>query len=295
MSLSKFHSHNSCFISATEEITAGDLKEDLKTRILRGEFVPGTEFVMMSGNHHGKDSTGKVIVGPTDAVLTQGFYYSVFATLSKLEGKTPGQTLWEEKKFDHSHINIFSAEEFDMKTFQSMYHLSEITKKDLKQLANKLHVQSKPIVVIFASCYSYYSEIKDFLCSQGVLATLNLNRDKGEITQGRIFALDQQQREVLKKVRKSVEEDRLQHVFLTGSGGTGKTLLLVEILQMYLAHFKLKGVKTKALVITYDNGISENGRLFEDLTTKYLCNVVSDTDIKVMTFREACKGNGQFK
>ena len=56
---------------------------------------------------------------------------------------------------------------------------------------------------------------------------------------------------------------------------------------MYLAHFKLKGVKTKALVITYDNGISENGRLIEDLRT----NVVSDTNIEVMTFKEACKGN----
>ena len=80
------------------------------------------------------------------------------------------------------------------------------------------------------------------------------------------------------------------NVFLTGSAGTGKTLLLVEILKMYLAHFKLKGVKTKALVITYDNGISENGRLVQDLKTKHLSNVVSDTSIKVMTFREACTG-----
>ena len=150
-------------------------------------------------------------------------------------------------------------------------------------------------MVIFASCFSYYSEIKDFLCSQGVLAALNLNRDKGEITQGRIFALDHQQREILKKIRKCVEEDELQHVFLTGSGGTRKTLLLVEILQMYLAHFKLKGTKTKALVITYDNGISENGRLITDLKTKYLANVVSEAEIKVMTFKETCKGKKHIK
>ena len=85
----------------------------------------------------------------------------------------------------------------------------------------------------------------------------------------------------------NVGNGTLGHVFLSGSAGTGKTLLLVEILKMYLAHFKLKGVKTKALVITYDNGISENGRLIEDLRT----NVVSDTNIEVMTFKEACKGN----
>ena len=79
-------------------------------------------------------------------------------------------------------------------------------------------------------------------------------------------------------------------MFLTGSAGTGKTLLLVEILKIYLAHFTLKGVKTKALVITYDNGISEDGRLIQDLKTKHLSNMTSHTDVKVMTFREACKG-----
>ena len=85
------------------------------------------------------------------------------------------------------------------------------------------------------------------------------------------------------------------HVFLSGSAGTGKTLLLVEILKIYLAHFKLKGVKTKALVIAYDNGISENARLIEDLKNKYLNDMVSNADIEVLTFREACKGNRNFK
>ena len=60
---------------------------------------------------------------------------------------------------------------------------------------------------------------------------------------------------------------------------------------MYLAHFKLKDVQTRALVITYDKGISENGRLIEDLKT----NLVSDTNIEVMTFKEACQGKRHSK
>ena len=291
MAVSKFHSHNCSFITATDAISAGDLKEELKTRILQGEFLPGTEFVMISGIHHGVNPYGEVVLGRTDAVLTQGFYYGVFNALAQLEGKTLGSRLWKEMNFDRSLITITNAEEFDMKTFQVRYYLSEITKEDLKKLADKLIEQNRPIVVIFASCFSYHSEIKDYLCTQGVLASLTLNRDKGEITQGRIFALDSQQRDVLKKISNCIDEDRLQHVFLTGSGGTGKTLLLVEILRMYLAYYKLKGIKTKVLVMTYDNGISEDGRLIEDLKTKYLSNMTSDTDVKVMTFREACKGN----
>ena len=62
---------------------------------------------------------------------------------------------------------------------------------------------------------------------------------------------------------------------------------------MYLAHFKLKGVKTKVFVITYDNGISENARLIEDFN-KYLNDMVSNADIEFLTFREACKGNRHF-
>ena len=105
MASSKFHSQNCNFITATDEISAGDLKQELKTRILQGEFLPGTEFVMMSGNHHGINQRGQVVLGKTDATLTQGFYYGVFTYLSSLKGATSDRTLWEEMNFDHSHIN----------------------------------------------------------------------------------------------------------------------------------------------------------------------------------------------
>ena len=294
MACSKFHSQNCNFITATDEISAGDLKQELKTRILQGEFLPGTEFVMISGTHHGMNPDGEVFLGKTDAVLTQGFYYGVFNYLAQMEGKVPGTKLWKEMNFERSLITITNAEELDMDTFQTTYQLSEITKEDLKKLADKLIKQTRPMVVIFASCFSYHSEIKDYLASQGVLASLALNRDKGDITQGRIFALDDQQREILKKVRKSLDEGKPQHVFLWGSGGTGKTLLLVEILQMYLAYYKLKNVKTKVLVIVYHHTVSNDCKLVEDLNDKYL-NVIKDlVDVKVMTFRQACQGRYLF-
>ena len=290
MASSKFHSQNCNFITATDAISAGDLKQELKTRILQGEFLPGTEFVMISGIHHGMTPSGEVFLGKTDAVLTQGFYYGVFNYLAQMEGKTPGTKLWKEMNFERSLITITNAEDLDWNTCQVNYLLSEFTKEDLKKLADKLIEQTKPIVVIFASCYSYHSEIKDFLCSQGVLASLTLNRDKGDITQGRIFSLDLQQREILKKVRKSLDEGKPQHVLLWGSGGTGKTLLLVEILQMYLAYFKMKNINTKVLVIVYYSLVDKDSKLIEDLQKKYLSSLGSDVDIQVMTMDQACEG-----
>ena len=86
------------------------------------------------------------------------------------------------------------------------------------------------------------------------------------------------------------KENIPQHIFLWGSSGTGKTLLLVEILQMYFAFFKLKKMKTKALVIAYHNLMSNNAKLIADLNTKYFANVPADVDIQVMTLRQACEG-----
>ena len=83
---------------------------------------------------------------------------------------------------------------------------------------------------------------------------------------------------------------RPKNVFLWGSSGTGKTLLLVEILKMYLAHFKLKNVKTKVLLVVYHTAVSDECILIKDLKAKYLSLSKNEADIQVMTFKQACKG-----
>ena len=79
-------------------------------------------------------------------------------------------------------------------------------------------------------------------------------------------------------------------MFLWGSSGTGKTLLLVEILKIYLAHFKLKNIRTKVWVIVYHSAVSDDCKLIEDLKEKYLPMSKNEADIQVMTFKQACKG-----
>ena len=91
-----------------------------------------------------------------------------------------------------------------------------------------------------------------------------------------------------------VTQPQPQHVFLWGSSGTGKTLLLVEILRMYLAHFNLKHVKTKILVIVYHWCVHKDSKLLEDFNQKYLSTLNSNFDIKIMTMEEACKGKVEY-
>ena len=71
----------------------------------------------------------------------------------------------------------------------------------MKDLAKNLVEQTKPYIVIFASCFSYQSEIRDLLVENGVLATLDITNDRGKISGGRIFALDKVQREVQEELQ----------------------------------------------------------------------------------------------
>ena len=70
----------------------------------------------------------------------------------------------------------------------------------IKEKFSDLLHKEVPFVLIFASCFSHQSEIKDILRSFGIYAVLSILNDRGIITEGRYFKLDEQQKEILKKV-----------------------------------------------------------------------------------------------
>ena len=88
--------------------------------------------------------------------------------------------------------------------------------------------------------------------------------------------------------------DGPKNIFLWGSSGTGKTLLLVETLKMYLAYFKLQKIKTKVLVIIFYSAAQNSSKLLDDLRKKYLADILPEEDIDIMTMKEACSGKESF-
>ena len=141
----------------------------------------------------------------TDYALLQGFDYKVFNALRNLKNEKTGKKIWNEMNFKKEIIPITCQENFSLKPpFDIIYELSESSKADLKDLAVKLVEQTKPYVVIFASCFSYQSEIRDFLVENGILATLDITNDRGKISDGRLFALDKVQRKIHNKLREVI-------------------------------------------------------------------------------------------
>ena len=61
-----------------------------------------------------------------------------------------------------------------------------------------------------------------------------------------------------------------KNLILYGISGTGKTVLLVEVLRIKVAHYKMFGEKPIKIIIgTYDTVMSNPVHLKQDLTKKY--------------------------
>ena len=190
--LSKFIIENDVFISTNDEINASELQDCIVDLVQKGVLPPGTIFYMIGGIHHGITRDHKIIEGQTDFKLLQGFYYKLYSKLFELK-------IWKEMNYDFSLVPIACSEEYDHKSWQPTYKISKISKHELFKLARKLLTEEKPSLIIFASCFSFDSMIKDILYSRGVMASVSISYDKGIVTEGKLFSLDLDQQEIIKR------------------------------------------------------------------------------------------------
>ena len=298
----KFHYENEWFMTSTEDINATDILDALEPRVERGLFPKNTIFEMIAGIHHKEDGQ----VGQNDANQASSFYQSVFTKLSKHQK-------WKEMSYE-SHLQILSSD--DCQEY-NQYDLSELSKTELIKLTSELMKREVPTVIIFASCRSYYSPIRDLLISNGTLAVLDIVKDNFNFTGGKIVAFDEDQKNVIKTcrekkvnlfslksslilLRKDVNslalicrttygwkcftfQESLRNFILYGSFGTGKTLMLVEILKMRIAYFKSLRKTPTVYVVTY----GENHKLLSDFQKKYF---LDNYDCTFTTMNDLSRG-----
>ena len=83
-----------------------------------------------------------------------------------------------------------------------------------------------------------------------------------------------------------------KNLILYGSAGTGKTLLLVEVLRMKVAHQKLFGYKPiKVIIGTYDTTYSHPKQLKQDLTEKYnIQGILEEFNLEPKDMSQLSKG-----
>lgn len=190
--------YKNVLITTNDSLNAKQLEDYLSEKLKKREFPKNSKIILLAGCHHEIDRNNTVKPNKTEFALLQGFYFKVFSTLAKIEDPPKsGKFIWDEMNYQRKVIPIANKESCDLKTFKSTYELSDLTKADLKDLAKGLLKSKRSCVIVFASCYSFGSSITDFLISKTVLSSLKLSKDKGELSGGKSFGIDNEQREIL--------------------------------------------------------------------------------------------------
>ena len=229
---SKLHAQNEIFITSLEEINYMDLQKFLIVKFDRSKpvYPEGTVFYFITGIHHrywninvlsmkwkltysftfsGKDigPDGIGTPGATDAKLLQNFHFTLFRNLMNFcgdlecsnckKGKIEPckNSIWEDMKYDLKIIQLYTEKQTD-----KTYKLSDFSKDDLIKLSKELRKAKHSSALIFASCFTFYSEIKELMIANGVLAALNISKDRGEISEGKAYQLDEQQQNIIDTV-----------------------------------------------------------------------------------------------
>ena len=211
-------------ITTTREVKASQVMGFLKEEIKKGKFPDGSHFQIYCGNHG--TEKGKVGDEPHDT-----FYRAIENEITKLKKRS-------KNTFEAHRIPVYNAKE---KKFLGDV---DLVKKNYQELADRLFDattnpyskdQKRHTVMVFAYCFSDYNEFKEFLQESGVISVMMVKNERGEITNGKCFKLDEKQGKLLRIIHEDHLEAeypkdlKVKHVFLSGSFGTGKTVVLVEI------------------------------------------------------------------
>ena len=145
-----------------------------------------------------------------------------------------------------------------------------------------------PTVITIAFCYTNVSVINEMLRLSGIYSFMVLSRDRADITEDRCIALDSSQKQIIKKV----VEVQPKNIFLWGSSGTGKTIILAEVLKMKISHYNKKGIKLNIFVTSYM--AASGSQLMEDFKQKYLAHLPFECQIQFLPFNLLCKGKFDF-
>ena len=115
-----------------------------------------------------------------------------------------------------------------------------------------LQYGNEPTVIFLLSCFSEFSDLKEFLQESGVCAVAALKNDLGIITNGKCFELDDNQGRILKEFKddhqnaKKIGDLKTRNLYISGPFGCGKTVIIVEVCWMRIC-FCLRMIREQGL------------------------------------------------
>lgn len=211
-----------------------------------------TRFLVLAGIHGNKDGQ----LGSPDSGLLRDYQKQVNFMCKKFKDK-----------MEQDNIQIFVE---DIST-----HVD-----DHEKLVNAIK-DHNPTILSLAFCYTNVSALNDILRAAGIYTVMIMSQDRAEITEGKYVILDNEQRTLVEQVA----SEQPQNVFLWGSSGTGKTLILTQVLSMKISYFKKNAIKYKVFVTSH-LATNPDSLLIHDFRNKYIPTQMKDENLQIVHFLE---------
>ena len=175
-----------------------------------------------------KTKFSEVKTNPNNPFFLKG---TTFWTFTGIHGKSDGKQGNPVGKGLDEHDNIIGKIGDDFKdiietmnyTFRPVRYIGKPRGTSGINLRQKLSVdevlelfvdKNFPNVLILAYCFSSKNELKNFLYQHGILSFATLKNERGEITDGKMFLLDKEQKDLIKTV---VEDENVKDCILAGT------------------------------------------------------------------------------
>ena len=138
-----------------------------------------------------------------------------------------------------------------------------------------------PTVIVLAFCWSEKSELNDILRSAGIYTAMVLREERAQITESRHVELDEGQKDFIR----TIAEKKPRNIFLWGSTGTGKTLLLIEALLMKISQYRREGRQLDIIVTAFWS----SQVLIKNFRENYLSSLAMQDNVTIVDFQVLCQ------
>ena len=196
----KFHVDNEVIITTNDSVDVEEVFNHLKGRL--HEFREKSEFIVISGNR--TDERGKI--GQTDNDLQQDFQ-NMLDRFHDAKRYPEESKIVKKRQFKiGTVIPIRTNRDFSQEP-KIVHHLSEATKININREFENVLFKQVPIVLVLAACYSFRSDIFYTLRASGLSSAITMLQERGNITNGKLNQLDDEQRNLLKHVANGDTKD----------------------------------------------------------------------------------------
>ena len=137
-----------------------------------------------------------------------------------------------------------------------------------------------PTLVFLAFCFTDVSVLNDILRGAGIYAAMIVKQETNMVTEGHYARLDPVQEMVVREVG----DRKVSNVFIWGSGGSGKTIVATQVLDIILAQYRAINKQYKAIVTSY----YDTTELLSDMRQRYLPHLVTDNRVEFTTIPKLC-------